>query len=136
MMDGVRVKQRLIFLGGSVVEDDAEEGGVDLEAAVVLDEAEFSEFVHEEIDAGAGGADHFGEHFLGNFGEHSLRFIFLAVAGEEQEGASEALLAGVEELVYQVLFDADVSGKHERDEAVGKGVLMVEDADHFLLFND
>ena len=35
----------------SVVKDDAQQGSVDLQAAVVLDEAELAEFVHEEIHA-------------------------------------------------------------------------------------
>jgi hypothetical protein len=33
------------------VQHDAQESSVDLKAAVVLDEAQFSEFVHEEIHA-------------------------------------------------------------------------------------
>ena len=51
--------------GRRVVQDDAQEGVMHLDAAaVVVDEAEFSELVHEEIDAGAGRPDHFREHFL------------------------------------------------------------------------
>src|SRR5271169_5204541 len=85
-----------------IVEDDAEERGVNLQAAIVFDEAELAEFVHEEIDAGAGGADHFCERFLGDFGEDALRPVFGAVACEEQERAGEAFFAGVEELVNEI----------------------------------
>src|SRR5271167_1438480 len=95
-----------------IVEDDAEERGIDLQAAIVFDEAELAEFVHEEIDAGARGADHFRERFLGDFGQDSLRFVFGAVAGQQQQGASQALLAGIKKLVNQILFNADVARKH------------------------
>ena len=118
------------------MEDDAEERGVDLQAAIVFDEAELAEFVHEEIDAGAGGADHFGESFLRDFGEDALRLVFGAVACEKEKRAGEAFFAGVEKLVDEIFFDADVAREHVGDEAVGEGVLVVEDADHFLFFDD
>jgi hypothetical protein len=51
-----------------VVEDYAKEGAVYLEAAVGLDEAGLFEFVHEHVDAGAGGADVFGERLPRGFG--------------------------------------------------------------------
>ena len=51
----------------SVVKDDAQQGSVDLQAAVVLDEAEFPEFIHEEVDARARCADHLSQHFLRHF---------------------------------------------------------------------
>ena len=107
-----------------------------MQAAVVFDEAEFAEFVHEEIDAGASGADHFGEHFLGNFGQDALELVFFAVAREEQEGAGETLFAGVEELIDEILFDADISGEHEGDEAIGEFVFGVKDANHLGFFDD
>jgi len=118
------------------VKDDAEEGAIDLQAAVVFDEAELAEFVHEEIDAGAGGADHFGKHFLRDLGKDVFGFIFLAVAGEEKEGAGEALFAGIEELVDEIFLDANVAREHVGDEAIGEGMLGVKDANHFLLFDD
>lgn len=48
----------------SVVQNDAQKRSVDVKPAVILDEAQFSKFVHEEIHTGARGANHFGEHFL------------------------------------------------------------------------
>lgn len=41
----------------SIVQDDAQERTVNVQSAVVLDEAELAKFVHEETDAAAGGAD-------------------------------------------------------------------------------
>ena len=82
-----------------VVEDYGEEGVVYVNfAAVVVDEAELAEFVHEEIYARAGGADHFGQGLLRNFGQRFLRIAGGTVAREEKEGAREAFFAGIEEL--------------------------------------
>ena len=48
----------------SFVQNNSQQGFVDLDFSVVFDEAEFSEFVHEEIYARTRGADHFGQGFL------------------------------------------------------------------------
>jgi hypothetical protein len=56
--------------GGLVVQDDAEERIINADLAVgVVDEAEIAEFVHEEIHAGARGADHFRQSFLRYLGQ-------------------------------------------------------------------
>src|SRR5580692_10685615 len=47
-----------------VVEDQVQQRGVDLDAAIVLDQAELAELVHEEADARARRADHLGQCFL------------------------------------------------------------------------
>ena len=48
----------------SVMENDSEEGAVDLEYPVVLDESELAELVHEVVDAGARGANHLRQRLL------------------------------------------------------------------------
>src|SRR5712664_3267013 len=119
-----------------VVEDYAQERIVDVDLAVVLDKAQFPEFVHEKIDAGPRCADHLRQHLLRYFGKHLLSLARRAIAREQQQGARQTLLAGVEELVYQVLLDSRVSRKHVSDKAVGELVLPVEHANHLVFLYD
>src|SRR6267143_2744977 len=77
-----------------VVEDYTQEGIVDVDLAVVLDEAQFPEFVHEKIDAGPRGANHLRQHLLRYFGKHLLRMAARAVVCEQQQSARQPLLAG------------------------------------------
>ena len=42
-------------------------------------------------------------------------------------------LAGVEELIDQVLFDSDIAGQHVRDESIGHGALLVQQLRHLSL---
>ena len=79
-----------------------------METAIVVNEAEFLEFVHEEIHPRSRGADHFRECFLGYPGEKFLRLILLSVAGKQQKSAREPFLSRVEELVDQVLLHSNV----------------------------
>lgn len=63
-----------------VVEDDLEEGAVDVHPVIaVVKEAVLAESSHEETDAGARCADHLGEHFLADLRNDRLR---LAVSPE------------------------------------------------------
>src|SRR4029077_11906692 len=59
-----------------------------------------------------------------------------ALGREQQQSAHQALLAGVEELVDQVLLDSEVPCQYVGDEAVRKLVLPVEHANHFVFLND
>src|SRR5437867_9409892 len=67
--------------GNLVVEDDIEEGTVHVQPAVVVDESQFAELIHEETDAGARGADHLGEHFLTHLCNDRLRLALLPKMG-------------------------------------------------------
>jgi hypothetical protein len=52
---------------------------------------------------------HLGERFLRQFGKDPQGGAFLAVTREQQQGAGEPLLAGVEELIDEIFFDADIA---------------------------
>src|SRR5258706_9620329 len=119
-----------------LVQDNAQEGIIDVDLAVVLDEARFPEFVHEKIAPGPRRANHLRQHLLRYFGQHLLRMALRAIAREQQERARQAFLGRVEELVYQVLLDSYVSRKHISDEAVGELVFLAERADHLVFLND
>src|SRR5229473_3586795 len=118
------------------VQDNPQEGIVDVDLAVVLDKAQSPEFVHEKIDAGPRCANHLGQHLLRYFGKHLLRLASRAIAREQQQSARQPFLAGVEELVDQVLLDSHVSRKHISDETVGELVFLVERANHLIFLND
>jgi len=99
------------------VQGDAQEGSVDMEPAIVLNEAQFLEFVHEEIDSGACCTDHFRQSLLRYCGEHFLRLVLLTIASEQQKSTGQPFLAGIEKLIDQILLDSDVSVKHVSHEA-------------------
>src|ERR1019366_5367327 len=70
-----------------VVQDNTQQGLVDVDFAVVLDEAQLPEFVHEEIDPGPRRANHLRQHLLRYFGKHVLRMSRGAKAPEQQQSA-------------------------------------------------
>ena len=59
-----------------------------------------------------------------------------AIAREQQQSARQPFLAGIEELIDEVLLDSHVSRKHVSDEAVGELVFLVEHANHLVFLND
>ena len=69
------------------VQDNTQEGIVDVDLAVVFDEAQFPEFVHEKIDPWACCADHLRQHLLRYFGKHLLRLARRAIPREQQQSA-------------------------------------------------
>jgi hypothetical protein len=68
-----------------VVQDNTQEGIVDLNLAIVLDEAQFLEFVHEKIDPGPRCANHLRQHLLRYFGKRFVRMARRAIAPEQQQ---------------------------------------------------
>ena len=107
-----------------------------MKSAVVLDESEFSEFVHEKIHTRASGADHFCQRFLRDKRQYAVRLIVFAVTRKQEKSPSKTLFAGIEKLVDQVFFDPDVSGEDVRDEEVREGMFGMERARHLFLFDE
>src|SRR6202140_5108323 len=92
-----------------LMQDNTQQGSVDVNTTIVLNEAQFLEFFHEKIDPGARGPDHFCQSLLRHFGKPLFRLALLAILSEQQKSASQPLFAGVKKLVDQILLDADVS---------------------------
>jgi hypothetical protein len=91
------------------VENDIQKRAMDLQPAVVVNKAQFSEPVHEEADPRAGCADHFRQHFLTDLGNDSLRYPFLAKVSEQQKDPGQPLFARIEKLIHQIFFVTDVA---------------------------
>src|SRR5271169_3992934 len=106
-----------------------------MEPAIVLNEAQFLEFVHEKIDTGARCPDHLRQSLLRYFWKLCLRLVLLAILSEQQKSTGEPFLAGVKELIDQILLDSDVPRKHISHEAVRERMLSVEHSNHFSFFN-
>ena len=60
------------------MQDDAQQGAMDRQLAVIGDEAQLPEFVHEMTDARARRADDLGQRFLADPVRDRLRPAFLA----------------------------------------------------------
>jgi hypothetical protein len=58
------------------------------------------------------------------------RLVLLAIPRQQQQRARQTLLARVEELIDQVLFDPDVAGQHVADEPIRHRVLVVQHPEH------
>ena len=69
------------------MQDNPQQGIVDVDLAVVFDEAQFSGFVHEQIDSRACGTDHLRQHLLRYFGKDLLRLD--PAPHDEAQAASE-----------------------------------------------
>jgi hypothetical protein len=90
-----------------IVQHDAQQRAVDFHGAVVLDEAQFSKFVHELADTGSRRSDHLRERLLTDFRNDRLGLSFLAKIGQQQKSPCQALLTRIEQLIDQVRFDAE-----------------------------
>src|SRR5665213_1349274 len=68
---------------GLVVQNNAEQGAVYFQRAVVFDKSHLPESVHEEIHSRARCADHLRQRLLRKFGDNFLRLIFLPVVCQQ-----------------------------------------------------
>src|SRR6185295_3660969 len=99
---------------------------------VVMDEPESSELVHEEADARPRGSDHLREYLLTDLWKNGLRRVVFAEMCQQEEHTSQSFLAGVEEMVDQVLFNATVALEEVRHEPSGEGWLRLQHSEHLL----
>lgn len=76
-----------------------------VDATVVVQEAELPELIHDEADAGARGANHLGEHVLTDLRNERVHLAFFLEMCHEQQHPSQPLLAGIEQVIHQVLLD-------------------------------
>src|SRR4051794_28539946 len=96
---------------GLFLQDHVQQRFVNFELSVVFDETQLAELVYEKTDAGSGRADHLRQHFLTVLSDDRLRTAFLAEICKEKEKAGEALLARIEQLIDQILFNSTVPGQ-------------------------
>ena len=87
---------------------------MDLDAAVVVNEAQFSKFVHEETHARPGRADHLRKRLLADFRDYRLRFVFLAKVRQQQEQTGKTFLTRIEQLIDEWAMNSSepVSGRN------------------------
>ena len=71
-----------VTLGELIVQNHIEQRLMDPDAAVVFDKAELAKVIHEEADAGPGGADHLCQSLLRDGGKQVFRFAGLAEFGQ------------------------------------------------------
>src|SRR5260370_16903792 len=92
--------------------DDAQKGFVDLQdspSAAVLDEAQFSEFFHEQIDPRACCANHLRQHLLRNRGNYLLRLVLFAIPLDQLQSARQPLLVRFKEMAVEAFLAFFVS---------------------------
>ena len=123
------------MLGQLIEQDHIEQRLVYLNAAVVIDKAEFAKAIHEEADAGPRGTDHLRQGFLRNGRDESFPFSRLAKLRHQQENPRQALFAGVEELIDKIGLSAHAAGQQEFQEPVREGMLLMHHADHLIPSN-
>ncbi|HKT79842.1 MAG TPA: hypothetical protein VJP86_06450 [Vicinamibacterales bacterium] len=119
-----------------IPQHDGEQRVVNLQLAVVFDEPEFAELVHEEVDARSRRPHHLGQRLLRQFRQHAMRRTRFTIARQEQQGAGEPLFARAEELIDGILFDPDVPRQHVGEEAIRERRPGVQLPHHFFFPND
>src|ERR1700758_160424 len=70
-----------------VIQDCVQERIMNLNLAVIGNEAELAKLVHKKADTGARGSDHFCQGLLADMGRDRLRGTFLAEICQKQEKA-------------------------------------------------
>src|SRR5580693_2088381 len=103
---------------------------MNLKPTVVVNKTQFAEPVHEKTDPRARCTYDLSKRLLAHLRNYQLGRTFLAKVGQQEQHSRQALLAGVEELVYQIFFNANVSEEHMAQKQLGEGRLIVQNPDH------
>ena len=82
---------------------------VDMNLAIIADETQFTELVHEKADTRPGCSDHFRKRFLADFDIDGLRNAILAEVSEKQQKPGKSPFAGIKQLIDQILFHAGIT---------------------------
>ena len=100
----------------------------------VVNEAQFSKFVHEKTHPGPGRADHIRKGLLADFREDRLRFGFLAKVRQQQEQPGQTFLARIEQLIDEVRLDPDGPRQKMGNEHPGERWLLLDHPDNSRFF--
>jgi len=119
----------------SIVQDHVEQGLVDPDAAVVFNEAQLAEPVHEKAHARAGSADHLREGFLRDLGNQYVLLARLAEFRHQQKDARQTLFAGIEELIDEICLGTHAALQEKLQKQVGEATFLVHRTDHFIPYN-
>ena len=106
----------------------AQEAIADRQRAIarIVDKAHRPELVHEMTDPRPRSTDHLCQVFPIDSGMDRFASAFLAKMRQQQENSGQAFLAGVEQMVYQILFKANVARKQVRHEQFRDSVLLMQ----------
>ena len=100
------------FLRTLVAQHDAQQRAIDFQIAVVIDEPEVSELVHEEVDPRTRRPDHFCKRLLRDLRYPLFRSLLIAIPRQQQERPRQPLFTGVEKMIDEIGFDAEVPLQH------------------------
>src|ERR1700728_5046367 len=112
----------------SFIQNEVQEGLLNLHLAVVFDQAQLPKLVHEKIHATPGRADDLSERLLVHLYGNRVRTKVAAIVGQQQKSPCQAHLAGIEQLVDQVCFDSGGPGQKMVEKVVGKLRILMEQA--------
>src|ERR1017187_10071717 len=101
-----------------IKQDHIQQRLVNLDAPVVYDETELAKSIHEEADAGAGGADHLRQSLLRDLGNVLFRLARLAEFRHQQQDPRQTFFARVEKLIDQVGLNAHAALQQELQKEV------------------
>ena len=103
--------------------------------ALVVDEAKIAKAIHQAVHKGAIDSDHFGQSLLSDLRNEGVEIVRGVELRHEDEGTSQALLAGVAAAVNQSSLGLQAAEEQEFHKEFEHGTLFAKDAEHFRALN-